>query len=126
MRRRRFLKEQIITILKEHQEGLSAAELCEKHGISDATFCKWRSKLGGMEIVDAKRMRALEEENERLKKLLAEMMMDVATLRGNLEKTVFAQFETESRPSQAGSAVWGKVRVFNPIRAANLRNLSSI
>ena len=126
MRRRRFLKEQIIAILKEHQEGLSAAELCEKHGISDATFCKWRSKLGGMEIVDAKQLRSLKEENERLKKLLADTMVDVATLRGMLYKTIFDQFETESRPSQAGSAVWGKVRVFNPIRAANLRNLSSI
>ncbi len=91
MRRRRFRKEQIITILKEHQAGLSAAELCEKHGISDATFCKWRSKFGGMEVVDAKRMRALKEENERMKKLLAEMMLDVATLRGMLEKRVHCE-----------------------------------
>ncbi len=111
MRQRRFMKAEVITILKEHQAGLSAVELCEKHGISDATFCKWRSKLGGMEVVDAKRMRALEEENERLKKLLAGMMMDVATLREILEKNVFAQLETESRHSQAGPAVWGKVRV---------------
>ena len=91
MRRRRFMKEQIITILKEHQAGLSAAELCERHGISDATFCKWRSKLGGMEVVDAKRMRMLKEENERMKKLLAEMMMDVATLRGMLEIRVHCE-----------------------------------
>ena len=126
MRRRRFMKAQIITILKEHQAGLSAAELCERHGISDATFCKWRSKFGGMEVVDAKRLRALEEENGRLKELLTGMMMDVATLRKNLERTVFAQLETESRHSQAGSAVWGKVRAFNPIRVANLRNLSTI
>ena len=126
MRRRRFLKKQIITILKEHQAGLSAAELCEKHGISDATFCKWRSKFGRVEVSDAKRLRALEEENERLKKLLAGMMMDVATLREILERTVFAQIETESRPSRAGPAMWGKVRVFNPIRVANARNLSLI
>ena len=111
MRRHRFMKAQIITILKEHQAGLSAAELCERHGISDATFCKWRSKLGGMEVVDAKWLRAVEEENGRLKELLTGMMMDVATLRKNLERTVFAQLETESRHSQAGSAVWGKVRV---------------
>ncbi len=111
MRRRRFLKKQIITILKEHQAGLSAAELCEKHGISERTFCKWRSKFGGMEVVDAKWLRALEEENGRLKELLTGMMMDVATLRKNLERTVFAQIETESRHSQAGPAVWGKVRV---------------
>jgi putative transposase len=115
MRKCRFLKEQIVTILKEHQAGLSAVELCKKHGISDATFQKWRSKLGGMEVVSAKRLRALEEENGRLKKLLAGMMMDVATLREILEKNVFAQIETESRHSQAGPAVWGKVRGFNPI-----------
>jgi putative transposase len=126
MRRRRFLKKQIITILKEHQAGLSAAELCEKHGISDATFCKWRSKFGRVEVSGAKRLRALEEENERLKKLLAGMMMDVATLREILERTVFAQIETESRPSRAGPAMWGKVRVFNPTRVANARNLSLI
>ena len=126
MRRCRFLKKQIITILKEHQAGLSAAELCEKHGISDATFCKWRSKFGRMEVSDSERLRSLKEENERIKKLLADTMMDVATLRGMLEKTIFDQFETESRPSQAGSAVWGKVRAFNPIRVANLRNLSTI
>ena len=86
MRRRRFMKEQIFTILKEHQAGLSAAELCEKHGISDAMFHKWRSKLGGMEVSDAKRLRTLEEENGRIKTLLAEMMMDVSIIRGMLEK----------------------------------------
>ena len=115
MRRRRFMKAEVITILKEHQAGLSAVELCKKHGISDATFQKWRSKLGGMEVVDAKRLRALAEENGRLKKLLAGMMMDVATLREVLEKTIFDQFEMESRHSQAGPAVWSKVRGFNPI-----------
>ena len=114
MQRRRFMKEQIITILEEHRAGLSAAELCEKHGISDATFCKWQSKLGRIEVSDTKRLRALEEENGRLKNLLAEMMMDVATLRENLQKAIFAQFETESRHSQAWPAVWGKVRGFNP------------
>ncbi len=115
MRKCRFMKEQIVTILKEHQAGLSAVELCKKHGISDATFQKWRSKLGGMEVVSAKRLRELEEENGRIKKLLAETMMDVATLREALEKTIFDQFEMESRHSQAGPAVWGKVRGFNPI-----------
>ena len=94
MRQRRFMKEQVITILQEHQAGLSAAELCEKHGISDATFHKWRSKLGGMEVSDAKRLRALEEENGRIKTLLAEMMMDVSNLRGMLEK----RFDCEEGP----------------------------
>ena len=86
MRRSRFSDEQIIGILKEHQAGMSVAELCRKHGISDATFYKWRSKFGGMEVSEAKRLRTLEDENARLKKLLAESMMDVSTLREMLGK----------------------------------------
>ena len=93
MRRSRFSEEQIIGILKEHQAGASAAELCRKQGVSDATFHKWRSKFGGMEgeplsaigprtmASDARKLKALKEENGRLKKLLAELMMDVSTLR---------------------------------------------
>ena len=73
MKRSRFSEEQIIGILKEHQAGLSAQDLCRKHGISDATFYKWRSKYGGMDISDARRLKALEEENRKLKKLLAEI-----------------------------------------------------
>ena len=88
MKRSRFSEEQIIGILKEHQAGLSAADLCRKHGISDATFYKWRSKYGGLEVSEAKRLRALEEENARLKKLLAEQVMDVATLKEMLGKNV--------------------------------------
>lgn len=86
MKRSRFSEEQIIGILKEHQAGLSAVELCRKHGISDATFYTWRKKYGGMDVSEAKRLRALEEENAKLKKLLAEHMMDVATLREMLGK----------------------------------------
>ena len=86
MRKSRFSEEQIIAILKEHQAGISAAELCRKHGLSDATFYKWRSKYGGMEVSDAKRLKQLEAENIRLKKLLAEQMMDVSTLREMLGK----------------------------------------
>lgn len=86
MRRSRYSEEQIIGILKEHQAGLSAQNLCRKHGISDATFYKWRAKYGGMEVSDAKRLRALEEENRRLKKLLAESVMDAATLKEMLAK----------------------------------------
>jgi putative transposase len=87
MRKSRFSEEQIIGILKEYQAGLSAAELCRKHGISDATFYKWRSRFGGMEVSDAKRLRALEEENARLKRRLADAMLDVSTLREMLGKT---------------------------------------
>jgi putative transposase len=86
MRKSRFSDEQIIAILKEHQAGFSAAELCRKHGVSDATFYKWRSKYGGMEASDAKRLRSLEDENAKLKKLLAEATLDVATLREMLGK----------------------------------------
>jgi putative transposase len=86
MKRSRFSEEQIIGILKEHQAGLSAAELCRKYGISDATFYNWRSRYGGMEVSEAKRLKALEDENRKLKKLLAESMLDVATLKELLGK----------------------------------------
>lgn len=86
MKRSRFSEEQIIGILKEHQAGMSPAELCREHGISDATFYTWRKKYGGMDVSDARRLKALEEENAKLKKLLAEQMMDVSTLREMLTK----------------------------------------
>jgi len=86
MRKCRFSEDQIIGILKEHQAGLSAPELCRKHGISDATFYTWRKKYGGMEVSEAKRLKALEDENARLKKLLAEQMLDAAALRELLAK----------------------------------------
>jgi putative transposase len=86
MRKSRFSEEQIIGILKEQQAGLPVTELCRKHGISDATFYTWRSKYGGLEISEAKRLKTLEEENRKLKKLLAEQMLDAATLREMLGK----------------------------------------
>ena len=82
----RVTEEQIIGILKEAQAGAGTAELCRKHGISDATFYKWRSRYGGMQASDAKRLRALEDENAKLKKLLAESMLDASTLRELLAK----------------------------------------
>jgi putative transposase len=81
MKRSRFSEEQIIGILKEHAAGLSPTELCRKHGISDATFYTWRKKYGGLEVSEARRLKTLEAENAKLKKLLAESMMDVSTLR---------------------------------------------
>ena len=86
MKRSRYSEEQIIGILKEHQAGLSAKDLCRKHGISDATFYTWRSRYGGMEVADARRLKTLEAENAKLKKMLAEQMLDVATLKEMLGK----------------------------------------
>jgi len=86
MQRSRFSEEQIIGILKEHEAGATAADLSRRHGISDATFYNWRSKYGGMDVSDAKKLKALEAENAKLKKLLAEQMMDVATLKEMLGK----------------------------------------
>ena len=86
MRKSRFTEEQIIKALKEHAAGLSAGDVCRKHGISEATFYKWRSRYGGMEVSDARRLKALEDENRRLKKLLAETMLDASTLKEMLGK----------------------------------------
>ena len=73
-------------MLKEHQAGIPVVELCPKHGISGATFYTWRTKYGDMEVSDARKLRALEEENRKLKKLLARSMLEVATLREALAK----------------------------------------
>ena len=86
MKKSRFSEQQIIGILKEHAAGMKAADLCRKHGISDATFYKWRSKYGGMTVSDAKRLKAIEEENRKLKRLLADQMLDNATLKEMLAK----------------------------------------
>ena len=86
MRTSRFTDEQIIGIVKEYEAGARLAELCRRHGVSPATFYKWRAKYGGMAVSDAKRLRALEEENRRLKQLLAESMLDNQALKGLLAK----------------------------------------
>ena len=81
MKRSRLSEEQVIGVLKEHEAGMATAEVCRRHGISPATFYKWKSKFGGMEVSEAKRLRALEDENAKLKKLLAEAMLDIAVLK---------------------------------------------
>ena len=86
MRKSRFSEQQIIAILKEHEAGLSTAEVCRRHGISQPTFYSWKSKFGGLEVSEAKRLKALEDENRKLKKLLAEQVMDNATLKEMLGK----------------------------------------
>ena len=86
MKRSRFTQEQIIGVLREHQAGATTPDLCRKHGISEATFYTWRSKYGGMEVSDARKLKGLEDENARLKRLLAEAMLDVSTLKDMLAK----------------------------------------
>jgi putative transposase len=86
MKRSRFSEEQIIAVLKEHELGTPTADLCRKHGISPATFYNWKSKFGGMDVSEARRLRALEDENRKLKKLLAESMLDNAALKDLLSK----------------------------------------
>ena len=81
MKRSRFTEEQIIGILREHEAGMKTSDLCRKHGVSSATFFKWKAKFGGMDVSDARKLKALEDENRKLKKLLAETMLDVAMLK---------------------------------------------
>ena len=86
MKRSRFTEEQIIAVLKEHELGAKTADLCRKHGISEATFYNWKSKFGGMDVSEARRLKALETENAKLKRLLAEAMLDNAALKDLLSK----------------------------------------
>ena len=81
MQRKRFTEEQIITVLREHEVGAKAGDLARKHGVSEATLYNWKAKYGGMDVSDAKRLKALEDENAKLKKLLAETMLDNAILK---------------------------------------------
>lgn len=81
MKRSRFSEEQIIAILKEQEAGAATVAVCRRHGISEATFYKWKARYGGLEVSEARRLKSLEDENARLKRLLAEAMLDVAVLK---------------------------------------------
>jgi putative transposase len=80
MKRSRFSEEQIIAILKEQEAGVSVADLCRKHGVSDASIYKWKAKFGGMDVSEARRLRTLEDENAKLKRMLADAMLDNVAL----------------------------------------------
>ena len=86
MKRSRFSEEQVIGVLKEHEAGVAVGELCRKHGMSPATLYSWKAKFGGLEVSDARKLRALEEENGRLKRLLADAMLDNAGLKDLLSR----------------------------------------
>ena len=97
MKKSRFSEEQIIGILKEQEAGVAVAELCRRHGMSDASFYTWKAKYGGLDVSETKRLRGLEAENAKLKRLLAEAMLDNVALKDLLGKNVW------SAPSVQGS-----------------------
>ena len=99
MKRSRFTEEQIVAILREQEAGMATAELCRKHGVSSATFYKWKAKYGGLNVSEARRLKLLEGENAKLKKLLAEAMLDNAMLKDLTAKNGDARRQTRGRGS---------------------------
>jgi putative transposase len=121
MKHSRFSEEQIIAILKEQESGMPTAEVCRRHGISPATFYKWKGKYGGLEVSEAKRLRSLADENAELKKLLAEAMLDIAVLKDiTAKKPVLSLSKGGDACRKAGSGGSCSVRVW-PERASGLR-----
>jgi putative transposase len=86
MKRKRFTEEQIIAVLREHEAGMKTGDLARKHGISEATLYNWKAKFGGMDVSDAKRLKAREDENSKLKRRLADAMLDNSALKDLLSK----------------------------------------
>lgn len=86
MRQKRFTEEQIIGVLKEHESGIKAADICRKYGISEQTLYRWKSKYGGMTVSEARRLRELENENRKLKQMVAEQALDIRALKAALER----------------------------------------
>jgi len=102
MKRARFSEEQIISILKEAEAGAKVSELCRRHGISDATFYIWRNKFGGLEVSEMRRLRQLEEENRRLRGIVADQALDLRALKDVLQKTATARGEAEDGDGSDG------------------------
>ncbi len=105
MTRKRHTEEQIIAMLKDAQSGIGVPELCPKHGISYATFYKWRAKYAGLEVSDVKKLRQLEDKNRRLKQMVADQALDIQALKATNAKTGKAQGEA-SGGSVAHRALW--------------------
>jgi putative transposase len=102
MKRARFTEEQIIAVLKEREARAKTADLFRKHGTSEATLYNWKAKFGGMDVSEAKRLKQLEDENAKLKKLLAEQMLDAAAMRELLSKNARARRAERCRRASAG------------------------